>query len=331
MYANVRGLVHIPNYAEADKYFAEVQPHSRCKKYMPHQRSLKPNRPSGNEHYRIEKHNDGEYYDLILYQTTMARYYKPDPDGSERVLYNGHNSNTSKQFMWQVSGVWSHMKRYILGSDERVVAPLYPHNPFVDKNDKFCADLVLVNTGDGIRIDTARSKHTPHYRYISSPEDKQQRAHLRALLRPFLDLMHLRMPEFFAACEIDPRVGQPFSGTEYKYSTRSAVIDMLNSVTVGTTPTEESVQAFFELCQNCYDTLASKRGYAQNDFRIDYYNQHANSTVHDLQKQVTEKDLEKSVMQLVHRLADTHSRSGKELMPQFMPADDYPRKGLAYH
>jgi hypothetical protein len=335
MYANVRGLVHLTNYEQADKYFAEVPPHSRSKKYQPHQRTLKPQRPSANHHYRIERHNDGEYYDLILYQTVMARYYKPNPDGSERRLYNGDGSQTSKQFMWNACGVWNGMKRAALGRDDAVVLPLYRYNALSDKGAPFCADLTLVKVGEGgssdMAIDTTRSEHTPHYRYISSKTDKQQRARVRQVLRPFLDLMHLRMPEFVASAELEYSKGRPFGGAHPRFSARQGTEGMMRSLLADQVPQEADVAAFFELCQTAFDGIASKRGYEQKDFRLDYWTASSNNTVHDLQKPITEKELEKSVLYWVNRLVGTNRTSEKVLMPQFVSVNDYPRKGFECH
>ena len=50
-------------------------------------------------HMRIE---EGEgYYDVILYRTAMARYYKPDGNKRE-VWYNVHDSMSSKQFQYHI-------------------------------------------------------------------------------------------------------------------------------------------------------------------------------------------------------------------------------------
>lgn len=332
MYANVRGLVHLTNYEQADKYFAEVQPHSRSKKYQPHQRTLKPQRPSANHHYRIERHNDGEYYDLVLYQTTMARYYRPAPDGSERRLYNGDGSQTSRQFLWNACGVWSHMKRQALERKELVVVPLYRYNALEDKGAPFCADLTLVKVGEcgpeDKAIDLTRSQHTPHYRYISSKDDKQNRARVRQVLRPFLDLMALRMPEFVASAELEYSKGRPFGGASPRFSVRHGTEGMMRSLLADQVPQEADVSAFFELCQTCFDGIASKRGYNQKDFKLDYWQSTSNNDVHDLQQPVTEKELEKSVLYWVNRLVGTNGANEKVLMPQFVSVDDYPRKGF---
>lgn len=326
MYANVRGLAHITNYAQAHEYFAAVPPHSRSKKYQPHQRTLKPQRPSANHHYRIEQKENGEYYDLVLYQTTMARYYKPNPDGSERRLYNGDGSQTSKQFMWNACGVWSGKKLSAVGRGGLVVVPLYNHNILEDKGAPFCADLTFI----GDHIDLTRSEHTPHYRYISSKEDKQNRALVRQALRPFLDLMHLRMPEFVASAELEYSKGRPFGGASPRFSARQGTEGMMRSLLADQVPQEADVSAFFELCQTCFDGIASKRGYEQKDFTLEYWTSSKNSTVHDLQKPITEKELEKSVLYWVNRLVGTNGTNEKVLMPQFVSVNDYPRKGFEH-
>lgn len=331
MYANVKGLARVQTYAHAEKYFAEVQPHSRCKKYLPYQRSLKPQRPSGNHHYRIEKHEEGNYYDLVLYQTTMARYYKPNPDGSERRLYNGHNTQTSKQFMWQVCGKWSRFKALAIGRDEPVIVPLYSRDALPDRTDLFTADLTYINE----ELDLSRSHHTPHYRFVMTEDDKANRAKIKNLMRPFLDLMYLRMPAFIENAEVNYTSGRPFGGNNMRFSVRNGAEDMLASLMAEQVPREDDVNAFFDLCQERFNTIASKRGYNQKDFVLSYAyyyqaNKSNNNTVHDLHKPITEKELEKSVMYWMFRLVGANTQNGRVLMPQFMSHKDYPRCGLQY-
>lgn len=326
MYANVRGLARIPDYACAVQYFAEVQPHSRCKKYAPHQRSLKPKRPSGNEHYRIEQHNDGEYYDLILYQTVMARYYKPTPEGHERRLYNGNDTQTSKQFMWQVCCKWNGFKEVAIGRDDAVTVPLYSYNALADRGDSFTADLMYVDN----QLDLTRSQHTPHHRRVLTDADKANRAKIKQLMRPFLDLMYLRMPAFAESAEFSYTSGRPFGGNNMRFSVRNGAERMVDSLMAEQVPSEESVDAFFELCQECFNTIASKRGYEQGLQINPHWTSRRNSDVSELQKPVTEKELEKSVMYWMFRLVGANTQHGTVPMPQFISHKDYPRGGLCY-
>jgi len=325
MYANVRGLACIPTYAHAEQFFAEVQPHSRCKKYAPHQRSLKPQRPSGNEHYRIEKHEEGNYYDLVLYRTVMARYYKPDAQGHERRLYNGNDTQTSRQFMWQVCGKWNGNKHAAIGREDAVTVPLYPNNALADRGDAFTADLMFV----GEALDLSRSQHTPHHRRVLTDDDKANRAKIKELMRPFLDLMYLRMPAFIENAEIQYSAARPFGGNNMRFSVRFGAERMLDALRAELVPNEEDVEAFFELCQECFNTIASKRGYNQKDFNVfPHWKSHRSSEVSELHKPVTEKELEKSVMYWVFKLAGANVQHGREPMPQFMNHKDYPRGGL---
>jgi hypothetical protein len=230
--------------------------------------------------------------------------------------------------MWQVCGKWPGFHQEVaLQRDSKVVVPLYPNNAFADRGDKFCADLMYV-AGE---LDLTRSKHTPHHRNVMTAQNKENRAKIKALLQPFLDLMYLRMPSFVENADLQYTAGRPFGGSNIRFSVRNGAERMLDSLRAEQTPSEESVVAFFELCQECFNTIAAKRGYNQGDFHLNpYWTSARNSDVEDLDKPITAKELEKSVMYWMFRLVGANWRDGREPMPQFMDVKDYPRGGLSY-
>ena len=163
---------------------------------------------------------------------------------------------------------------------------------------------------------------------MSADEPKIFGERVREVLRPFLDLMALRMPEFVASAELEYSKGRPFGGASPRFSVRQGTEGMMRSLLADQVPQEDDVSAFFDLCQTCFDSIASKRGYNQKDFKLDYWTHTSNDDVHDLQQPVTEKELEKSVLYWVNRLVGTNGANEKVLMPQFVSDDDYPRKGF---
>lgn len=99
-FSNTSGLERVRHYEEAHRYFTQTAK-PRSKDWGDNQRPLGTARQ---HHYRIEKSNAAyaDYYDVILYDTTMARFYAPNSAGETRICYNGDNRITSGAFMARV-------------------------------------------------------------------------------------------------------------------------------------------------------------------------------------------------------------------------------------
>ena len=322
-FGHVGSVATIKTYAQAEKFFNSKPAHNRCKGWQPHERCLK-DRASGKRHYRIEQHADGAYYDVCLYSTVMARFYAPNEAGHCRVLYAGHDSVTSKSFMWNVLTVFN-AKNMRTTEGKQVVVPLYCNNPFFDGGDTFSADLTY--DADGALI-VEKSKHTPHYTHKSSTEDKARRARIKEKFSVYIMLAQLRLPTFADECTPTHTKGRPFGGGDTSYNERMAVDHIWDMDADDLARENQWVDHFFTLCQDVYDVLVSKRGYSQRNFSLAYGympNLRQSSTPADLDKPVTEKDLEKAVLTKVYRLLGANGGSEAVPQPQFMESGDYPR------
>lgn len=319
-FGHVGSVASIISYEQADKYFNETKAHTRCKSWESHQRCLKT-RASGNKHYRIEQHEGGEYYDLCLYQKVMGRFYKPDADGLRRVLYAGHPSVTSQSYMWNVLQVWRGHSRAT--TDGRtVMSPVYNNNTLADKSEWFSADLTF---DANMRLVVDKSRHTQHYTHKSNADDKALRKRIKDKFANYIMLAQMRMPEYAENCVPTNSAGRPFGGGNTNYSQRMAVESLWEG---GCEVEQQWVDHFFDLCQDIYDTLVSKRGYEQSGFQLRYYYNSNNapaSTPDDLEKPVTEKDFEKAILNKVFRLVGANGKSEAVERPQFMDKADYPR------
>lgn len=319
-FGHVGSVATIMSYEKADSYFNGRTEHKRCKGWQSHERCLKE-KPSGNRHYRIERHNDGAYYDVCLYSTVMARFYKPDEQGHSRVLYAGHSSVTSKSFMYRVLGVWNGMSK--LSTDNRcVVAPIYNDNVFYDTYAKFSLDMTL-DANRHIIID--KSRHTPHYTHKSNEADKAKRVQVKEKFANYIMLAQMRMPEFADNCNASQSTGRPFGTGSSTPNIRIAV----DAIWTDDVPDQHWVDYFFEMCQGAYDTLVAKRGYEQGNFTLNTYWSGANASHPSLlDKPVTEKDLEKAILNRVYKLVGANTKSEAVLQPQFMDKDLYPRSSI---
>jgi hypothetical protein len=91
----------VRTYEAAEKLFRET-PKPRGAAWRDTQRPLDGNRK---RHMRLEQGNG--YFDVMLYGTPMARYYKPETvNGKEvrEVWHNVHGSQSSSTFQWYVCG-----------------------------------------------------------------------------------------------------------------------------------------------------------------------------------------------------------------------------------
>lgn len=307
----------ITNYKQADKLFNDTKAPRSTAKWQRNQRPLKDNR---SYHYRIEQHNDGQYYDVCLYSTVMARFYAPEADGSERRLFNAHTSITSKAFMWHVLSL-GHTPKRITTEGINVVAPVYTRQFIEDDGDKFSAEFRFVND----MLDVSRSMHTPHYRQVSNKADRDARAEAKQIFEPLVTLACMRMGEFAETCELQMQRGSPFSGVELTREQHRSVHDIFSG-----NLTEQDTNNFMGFAKQVYEGIASKRAWHQG-LRLSerWYNNKHVDTVAALTKPVTEKDLATSLHKHISDILGLSRRSGSEELPQFMPVGDYPSSNVS--
>lgn len=312
-YGLSNNLPRLHNFKQAHAYFEGRAKPPRSKNYAINERPLAS--VSG-AHYKIIKHDT--HYDIRLYSTIMARYYAPDADGGERRLYMGHNSMTSRSFMWQVL--------YVGGVNEidsdmsRVVMPVYSRSSIEDNGTPFSLDAYF-DTKTNLLI-TSKSSHTPHYKFLSNTADKSERAQKKANLANFVMLATMRLPDYKDNVTLDHSMGRPFGEYSFVHHADDAVKGIING-----TPTEENINTFFKVGQAVYDMLASKRGYEQQEFNLNTW-RGTKSTIDDLAKPITESDFEVAMTKRCLVIAGAYKRSERIEIPQFPLVGDYPRSNV---
>lgn len=314
----------IRNYAEALKWWNEHPKPPRSRKWENHQRPLYN---TAAQHYRLESNNPEQYIDLVLYRTTMARYYVPDADGNQRRLYMGDGSLTSRGFMWHVLHInsWGNTEETTDG--RRVVAPVYCSPFTVEMGAEFSADYLF--TPDN-KLIVDRSAHTPHYRKISTGDDKERRAHIRELFSPFLDIAMFRMADYEAEVNITRGVGSPFGSDSLDYKHRRAVEHMFKALSADAEPAHEHIVNFFGIGQAVFNTLASKRAYNQDGFLMRTWSGSTEQTdgYDKLTNKVSAQELRRGMSDRIVALLDKGKRSGRVVLPQFVAKDDYPHSNI---
>ncbi|NCX55968.1 MAG: hypothetical protein EBW87_02065 [Burkholderiaceae bacterium] len=313
-------LPYIRDYAEAraqwDKSFK-----TRSAKWNQFQRPL---RNIAQRHYRLESTNPDKFIDVLLYSTIMARYYAPDANGHERRLYMGDSSITSKKFMWDVLGHSGADNWSFNTNGERIAAPIYNRWFFIDTDGaKFSADFCFIAPG---HIDTEKSRHTKHWKVVSTPADLAHRAKVREVWAPYLDLMMYRLPEFEAEAELNYAMGRPFSGSHIAWENTTALQKMNAVLLEGCMPHEGQIDALVRLSQTMFNGLASKRGYAQGNFNLkpSWWGKNANDGYAKLDKPITAHDLRKSVHNKLEQIVNAKVRSGYYELPQFVTEEAMP-------
>ena len=272
------------------------------------QRPLKDSRAY---HYRIERLNGGEHYDVILHHTVMARYYKPTAEG-RRVLYTGHPSNMSKQFMRCVLNV-HHYNERTTTAGRTVALPIANRDSITDKGSTFSADLWLVG---GHLIDVAKSSHTTHYTKRMSPDDKATHKQARAAMEPYVTLACMRIPEFFErAQDFDYELLEPFKGVDVPRPYRSAIERIAQGMP---DVSQAEINVLMRVAENVYDYEATKAVAKHHSIPVS--------------EQVTEKVLADALWRVAKRECPfLNLKSAATPLPQFMDAKEYPRTTATPH
>ena len=185
-FSNTNNLARVRHYEEAHRYFTQTAKPRRSE-WDDNERPLGT---ATQHHYRIEQRDDGRYYDVILYETTMARFYAPNNAGETRICYNGDNRTTSTCFMYRVLGVGTHRQREDTMGINRYV-------PIGSERD-FSTDLRFDKGG---RLMVAASTHAPIASVHASKALAEWKKELKAKLDPVICLMEIAVQDTLAAGE----------------------------------------------------------------------------------------------------------------------------------
>jgi len=189
-----------------------------------------------------------------LYNTNVAKFYPPLPDGTRKVEMTYYSSQLTNIFMWDFG---LNFYNQVTTEGKQVCVP-YVQPPY--NSPEPTATLWLTSEGKLI-ID--KSKHLDIYTYRSSAEDKQTRKDFKTKLDTLVTLAMFKLEEYKANATLQNDYGAPF-GTQYREpssiqdyrrwvnSTEGAELDVDNP---------HYVQYFLDLGQGVMDVLASKRVY----------------------------------------------------------------------
>lgn len=305
-------------YARADNWFNERK-QVRSKAWSIHER---PTAPKGTDQRgRLIRHPEGEYYDIMLYSTTMARLFKPEVINGQRIerrYYLGYASPLSYQFM--NNALWIRPVNRVHVKGEKRILPIYTR---AMPDSDFSAELVYVDD----ELDVEQSKHTRHFRRVSTTEDKARRAEVAKRFESYIMLAQMRLPEFEASAVLSARSGAPFGGDpsgKHKYSV--ALPEIFEGI-----PDHASTNEFFEMCQMVYTTMASKRGYDQMNFSLGSSwsnSKQLSDPASKLEKPITPDEFRRGLLSRINTAMDVDKKSGQEEIPQFVVESGYPHSNV---
>jgi hypothetical protein len=303
MFSSTQNLPTINDFESAHEHFTKTpKPVTRKGQWNDNQRPLKDTR---SHHYRIEQGRGGEYYDVVLYTTAMARFYAPTPDG-RRVMYTAHNSNTSKQFMRNVTR-HSTLMHMDTTDNQTVAVPVSYKDSIYEDGHGFSASLWFDNSPHK-RLVVEQSAHTPMYTHKVGKSDKETRNHIRALCEPYITLACLRMGDWRRMEYVDEDLLTPFRvGVGVTWAQRDAI----RCMTQGNDLEQVSINTFMALAEKVYDYEATKLYYKAN---------------YDSEKPVTEKVLADGLWRVIVRETYALQRKSEAVpLPQFMNIMNFPR------
>jgi hypothetical protein len=306
----------LDTYARADDWFNERK-QVRSKAWSVHER---PTAPKGTDQRgRLIRHPDGEYYDISLYKTTMARLFKPEVINGQRIerrYYLGHASPLSYQFM--SDALWLRPVNRVHVKGEKRVLPIYTR---AMPDSDFSAELVYVDD----ELDLEQSKHTRHFRRVSTTEDKARRAEVAKRFESYIMLAQMRLPEFEASAVLSARSGAPFGGDSSGKHKHSVALPRIFEGN----PDPASTNEFFEMCQMVYTTMASKRGYDQSGFYLGHsWQKNTPDPASKLEKPITPDEFRRGLLSRINTAMDVDKKSGQEEIPQFVVESEYPRSNI---
>lgn len=277
MYGNkAHECASIRNYAAAERHFNETKPvKSRTGKWDSDERPL---RRRSQHHYRL-KHGTWQgrnFYDLVLYETTLIRYWEPFDNGDAVVSLLHHGSISSRSFM--AAHHWYALKKFDTATSELVYAGVCgAHGTlnlwFDGKEGAFgkCFSTHLVLTPEG-KLDTTVSVMVP----VAAPMVSEHRKGLRGAVRKEIavikDILLMQFDRLLERDNLSYSLGQPFSESKAVNTAEWSLInDLLSEKAYGSGITSEEevtlTHALIDIANDVYDTLASRIAYSEGTIK----------------------------------------------------------------
>jgi len=289
-------LIRVRSYFRAENWWNNA-PKCRSTKLTSNQKSLHPRKPSSFTHYRLERGPNADYYDLAMYDTSLCRLFKPQPNGNYEVWYSYTGSQTDSHFHNRVT---PYQSRVMTTDNVRVVVPLALARR---ARGEFTAKCVFTASGLLIR---EKSWHVPHGRRLMSKERRDERKETVRLAEPYVTMA---------------LVGRDNLDMYQDHRCVSFDGDWLRQE-----PTEEIINGVMRMAYDIKTQWERRnRKWVKNlDPRIPNFGEYVHVPMPD-------NKLREELIQKLHGINNTSSYRDKwDEMPMFMADADYPRSGLTF-
>lgn len=260
MMINTWNVASLRSYEQAHEHFENTRYPARSKKWLSHQRPL---RNTQSPHLRVEKHevHGVPCYDLVLYETPLIRYFKPNADGEHAVWLLNHYSCSSQKFLWNATW-WNGMK-LTTDAKQEIKLQLSGDASLAEKiwGDPFTCKLVFDAEN---HIILHKSAHIPFGRKVSTATHRAKRKRMREHFAMIFDMLEMQYQSFIDGVEINEHKGQPFRSRGYDKSVSSATRDRLKDEGFkALTPDDLTaiVQFASNCCHNIAESIVNRRAY----------------------------------------------------------------------
>ena len=254
-------MEHITNFADAERHFNDTKK-PRTRRWLDHQRPLRDTRST---HLRIEKghYNGIDCYDLVLYQTPLVRYFRPNEKGEYAVWLQNHYTNSSQRFL--SAARWWNRKSLKRNDGKTFDLQMSAQSSLANQlwGDSFTVKLVF-NANNEVMVE--KSVHVPFTRRVSSATQRAKRKQFLASLTPIFDMLEMQYQSFISDIVIDDDRGRPFSEKqwEFRFSDREFLLPRLREHGLEKlTPDEVThlVRCATDQCRNNAEYIVNKRAY----------------------------------------------------------------------
>lgn len=222
------------NYTQADNYFNSTR-QPRGRKWAAHTRPLRDTRST---HLALVKgqHLGVECYDLVLYDTPMVRYFKPNEHGEQAVWLQYHYSTSSRKFLWSHGWYVGMEIKDTEGNDAKI---MFANDLSLSNHlfgDNFTARLVFDSNHKLIRD---KSVHMPAFRKSSTATMRARRKALKQKLDVAFAIIEMQYDDMLASAEYDIWNGRPFDSKYDSFPQMHIVRKAVQMIEKGGDPSDD--------------------------------------------------------------------------------------------
>ena len=254
-------MKYIRSFEHAEQYFNETKK-PRSVRWCDHQRPLRDTRST---HLRIDKghYNGVDCYDLVLYQTALVRYFRPNEQGERAVWLLNHYTKSSQKFLY-ASGWWNRkMFKRDDGKDFQLQMSSQTSVATQLWGDHFTTKLVF-NANKEVMVD--KSVHVPFTRRMTSSNQRARRKEFLSSLGTIFDMLEMQYQSFVGDVMLDADHGRPFGQKdwEFNFSSRELLAPRLAAYGLEKLTPDEVTQLVRCMTNQCHANaryIVNKRAY----------------------------------------------------------------------